>query len=193
MTYKKPLKTFSGTTLMGVSISAVDTATSRIGSDAISAFEAHKTIKTEAENRTMLTPFHAVKKANYGISTEDAERTDPYGCEGSDTKGEVWATITEPGKSFSIKGDGTYEGEGATTSKSFAEWKMLFDSPSDYVVNAITPSQTLSMTYNASDYGGSFETEDGNVGIAFDNQVPDVAIVTSADLIVPTEIIVTKK
>ena len=78
MTYKKLLKAFSGTTLMGEIIVAEDTATSRIGSDAISSFEAHKTIKTEAENRKMLTPFHAVKKANYGISTEDTERTDPY-------------------------------------------------------------------------------------------------------------------
>lgn len=80
MTYKKPLKTFNGTTLMGEQISADDTATSRIGSDAISAFEAHKTIKTEAENRKMLTPFHAVKSAQYGVVTEDTERTDPYGC-----------------------------------------------------------------------------------------------------------------
>lgn len=80
MTYKKPLKAFQGTTLMGVQFGVRDTATSRIGSDAISAFEAHKTIKTEAENRKMLTPFHAVKSAIYGVMTEDADRTDPYGC-----------------------------------------------------------------------------------------------------------------
>lgn len=78
MTYKKPLKAFMAETLMGESIVARDTATSRIGSDAISSFEAHKTIKTEVENRKMLVPFHAVKKANYDIFTEDAERTDPY-------------------------------------------------------------------------------------------------------------------
>ena len=79
-TYKKLFKAFQGTTLMGESIEAVDTATSRLGSDAINSFEAHKTIKTEAESGKMLTPFHAVKKADYGVSTEDAERTDPYGC-----------------------------------------------------------------------------------------------------------------
>lgn len=91
MTYKKPLKAFNGTTLMGESIVAEDTATSRIGSDAISSLEAHKTIKTEAENRKMLTPFHAVKKADYGVSTEDTERTDPY-C-GGGTDGDSY-TIT---------------------------------------------------------------------------------------------------
>lgn len=80
MTYKKPLKAFNGTTLMGEEISAEDTATSRLGSYAIEAFEAHKIIKTEAENRKMLTPFHAVKQAMYATLTEDAERTDPYGC-----------------------------------------------------------------------------------------------------------------
>lgn len=79
MTYKKPLKTFEGTTLMGEQIDANDTATSRIGNDAIEAFKAHKTIKAEAsENRKMLTPFHAVKSAMYGTLTDDAERTDPY-------------------------------------------------------------------------------------------------------------------
>ena len=78
MTYTKPLKAFQGTTLMSEIVGAQDTATSRLGSDAISAFEAHKTIKTEAESRVMLTPFHAVKSAMYGVLTEDAERTDPY-------------------------------------------------------------------------------------------------------------------
>lgn len=91
MTYKKPFKVFQGTTLTGESINAEDTATSRIGSDAISAFEAHKTIKTEAENRKMLIPFHAVKSARYGVFTEDAERTDPY-C-GGGTDGDSY-TIT---------------------------------------------------------------------------------------------------
>ena len=80
MTYKKPLKGFRGTTLMGETVSAIDGATSRLGSDAISAFEAHKTIETEAESGKMLTPFHAVKKAEYDVFTRDAERTDPYGC-----------------------------------------------------------------------------------------------------------------
>lgn len=78
MTYKKPLKVFDGITLMGEGIPAQDTATSRLGSDAISAFEAHKTITAEDDDKKVLVPFHAIKTAAYATMTEDAERTDPY-------------------------------------------------------------------------------------------------------------------
>lgn len=80
MTYKKPLKGFQGTTLKGIQFVAVDTATSRIGSDAISSFEAHKTIKTEAENRKTLVPFHAVKKFEKTMGTSEETKADAY-CE----------------------------------------------------------------------------------------------------------------
>lgn len=74
MTYEKPLKIFQGTTLMGTEFSAVDTETSRLGNDAISAFEAHKAVKGE----NILVPFHAIKKAEYGTTTQDTEKADPY-------------------------------------------------------------------------------------------------------------------
>ena len=72
MTYKKPSIEVSGTTLMDDNFSG--------DANAYEALKAHKTIKTEAENRKMLVPFHAVKSAQYAVLTEDAERTDPYGC-----------------------------------------------------------------------------------------------------------------
>lgn len=79
MTYKKPLKAFMATTLMGFRANAMDTADGkRIGSYAIDALEAHETIEAEDRDKKVLVPFHAVKKAQYGISTADAERPDPY-------------------------------------------------------------------------------------------------------------------
>ena len=84
MTYKKPLKAFMATTLMGFTANAEDTADGkRIGSYAINALEAHETIEVEDADMKILVPFHAVKKAQYGISTANAERPDPY-CDGGD-------------------------------------------------------------------------------------------------------------
>ena len=83
-TYKKPLKAFMATTLMGFTANAEDTADGkRIGSYAIDALEAHETIETEDTDMKILVPFHAVKKAQYGISTANAEKADPY-CEGGE-------------------------------------------------------------------------------------------------------------
>lgn len=84
MTYKKPLKAFGAETLMGFTANAEDTADGkRIGSYAIDALEAHETIETEGTDKKILVPFHAVKKAQYGISTANAEKEDPY-CEGGE-------------------------------------------------------------------------------------------------------------
>lgn len=92
MTYKKPLKRFSGTTLMGESIVAEDTADGkRLGSYAIDALEAHKTITAEDGDKKILVPFHAVKTAMYGTQTADAEKADAY-C-GGGTDGDT-VTIT---------------------------------------------------------------------------------------------------
>lgn len=96
MTYKKPLKRFSGTTLMGESIVAEDTANGkRLGSYAIDAFEAHKTITAEDGDKKILVPFHAVKTAMYGTQTADAEKADAYCGGGTEPSvGEVWFTGT---------------------------------------------------------------------------------------------------
>lgn len=86
MTYKKPLKGFNATTLMGFPVDAMDEANKREGSYAIEAFEGRKTIKGKAEDAEVLVPFHAVKTAMYGTFTEDAEKADPYcGGGGTDT------------------------------------------------------------------------------------------------------------
>lgn len=79
MTYKKPLKGFNATTLMGFPVDAMDEANKRDGSYAIEAFEGKKTIKGIGTNDAeTLVPFHAVKTAMYGTFTEDAEKEDPY-------------------------------------------------------------------------------------------------------------------
>ena len=76
-TYKKPLKQFEVFTLGGGDFFADDTADGkRIGSYAIDAFEAHKTITAENEGKKVLVPFHAIKTAMYGTMTADAEKAD---------------------------------------------------------------------------------------------------------------------
>ena len=119
---------------IGANLGADDTAEgSRIGSDAVSAFEAHKTIKSidkASENeRTMLTPFHAVKSALYGTFTEDTERADPYCGGGTEPVGEVWYTgaLGECQDGYKFNVDNLNETDKATTAD-------LQANPTDYIV-----------------------------------------------------------
>lgn len=95
-TYKKPLKGINCVTLGGGSFTAIDTADgNRIGSYAIEAFKAKKTVKTEDNGNEVLIPFHAIKSAHYGAMTADATKGNPYGCEsGGGGKGELILTAT---------------------------------------------------------------------------------------------------
>lgn len=92
-TYKKPLKYFDGRTLGGYSFTAEDADGKRLGSYAIDALEAHKTITAEVENKKVLVPFHAVKTAMYGTMTEDAEKADAYCGGGTEPVGELISVV----------------------------------------------------------------------------------------------------
>lgn len=85
-TYKKPTIEVNGTTLMGENFSG--------DANTYEALKAHKTIKAKVDDKDALVPFHAVKNFDKIVSTEDAERTDPYCGGGSDPVGEVWYTGT---------------------------------------------------------------------------------------------------
>ena len=96
-TYKKPLKYMIGETLATYTFTAEDTADgNRIGSYAVEAFKAKKTIKAENGGKETLIPFHAIKSAHYGAMTADAEKADAYCGGGTEPIGEVWYTVTVP-------------------------------------------------------------------------------------------------
>ena len=80
-TYKKVLRNAKFTTLMGTEKTVADTATDFIATQALAEFDGKKTIKIKGENDTTLIPFHAVKKVERGISTEDATKADAYCAE----------------------------------------------------------------------------------------------------------------
>lgn len=129
MTYKKPLKAFTATTLMGLSAQATDTADGkRIGSNAIDAFKAHKTITAEDDGKKILVPFHAVKTAMYGTRTEDAEKADAYCGGGTEPVGEVWYTGTLG------ECQGGYKSAVSVNETDKANTADLQANPTDYIV-----------------------------------------------------------
>lgn len=108
--------------------------------------------------------------------------------------GEVWATITIADTSFSIKSDGTYEGESATTSKTFAEWEELFTKHDEYEINIVTSSETIPIhEYYETEYVKSISTTDGIYSITLDSLLPDITIASTNEANVPAEIVVKAK
>lgn len=88
-TYTKVLKTIVVKTVGGTTINAADTATDPIASDALSQFEAFKTMNIRTANGVTLVPFHAVDNIAVTTSTSSVTRPDPYGCdENADEGGE---------------------------------------------------------------------------------------------------------
>lgn len=184
-TYKKPLKAFMATTLMGLSAQARDTADGkRIGSYAIDAFEAHKTITAEDVDKEILIPFHAVKTAVYGTQTADAEKADAY-CGGG----------TEPINSLVFEmgdaggGNRTLVNADCTTLQTLIEQTKNGQTTPKLsgTATAIYQEQTINLTFSEealqyADYTGSLgaeaiETEDTQVVFLADaNASPCVAM-----------------
>ncbi|MEE0897604.1 MAG: hypothetical protein U0L88_08255 [Acutalibacteraceae bacterium] len=108
-TYKKPLKYFDGRTLGGYSFTAEDADGKRLGSYAIDAFEAHKTITAEVENKKVLVPFHAVKTAMYGTMTEDAEKADAYCGGGTEPIGDKYHIVFQSTQDGITSIDGKFD------------------------------------------------------------------------------------
>lgn len=78
-TYTKALKTITVKTLGGTTVTAADTATEPIASNALMEFEAYKTmhIKTGEAEVTEI-PFHAVDSIVVATTTQSATRADAY-------------------------------------------------------------------------------------------------------------------
>ena len=74
-TYKKVLKALQIKTLAGTTITAVDTATEAIGSNALAQFEAYETMVIPGDEITYI-PFHAVESVTVEI-TQSADITKP--------------------------------------------------------------------------------------------------------------------
>lgn len=170
MTYKKPLKAFMATTLMGFSANAEDTADGkRIGSYAIDALEAHETIETEGTDKKILVPFHAVKKAQYGIFTANAEKADPY-CEGGSER----ELIGEANKYFASCDDFSLF---IDTARNFNDYKITWEMDGSIreAVSAIIPE---SSDDNPPCYGFGFDFGEGyNIIVDFDVETGEMSIV----------------
>lgn len=72
--YTKPLKTIKVTTRQ-TEITASDTLTESIASDALYEYEKRGTMELPT-----LVPFHAIETLETSITTAEAEKGDPYGC-----------------------------------------------------------------------------------------------------------------
>lgn len=82
-TYTKALKSITVTTVGGQTVSAADTATAPIASNALAEFEAFHTMHIPGENNETLIPFHAVDNIVVTKSTASVTKDDPYGCDES--------------------------------------------------------------------------------------------------------------
>lgn len=82
-TYKKTLKTLTIKTAGGQTITAADTATDPIGSEALAQFLAQQTMAVRgAEGAVTYIPFHAVDTIAVAVAqSDDITKADPYGCE----------------------------------------------------------------------------------------------------------------
>lgn len=196
MTYKKPLKDFQGTTLMGQVLMAEDTLEGeRLGSYAIEAFEAHKTIKGKKEamdNGELLVPFHAVKSAMYATLTEDAVRTDPYCGGGTEPSvGEVWYT----GVGGLCNNGGTNARGMTATDK--ADVDSLLSTPNAFDVSVNGTPMTLVAAvadqFMYTDTGSAETFEESIQGVQNEGQWDVGAFVKCSANNTPVEIIITKK
>ena len=78
-TYTKALKSIAVKTIGGTEVSASDTTTSPIASNALKEFEAFKTMHiVTGEGEMTLIPFHAVDSIVVTTTTESVERPDAY-------------------------------------------------------------------------------------------------------------------
>lgn len=81
-TYKKTLKTLTIKTIGGQTITAADTVSDPIGSEALAQFENFQTMVVRGENTLTYIPFHAVDSIEVAVSqSEDQTKPDAYGCE----------------------------------------------------------------------------------------------------------------
>lgn len=81
ISYKKALKTLTIKTVGGTTVTAADTATDPIGSDALAEFEAKATMHVRKTSGVTEIPFHAVDTVDVAVTTQDATRKDPYCAE----------------------------------------------------------------------------------------------------------------
>lgn len=79
-TFKKPLKSITVKTIGGTTVTATDTASEPIASNALAEFEMFKTMHIKGENKVTLVPFHAVDSIEVTETSADVEKADAYGC-----------------------------------------------------------------------------------------------------------------
>ena len=87
-TYPKTLKSIAIKTSAGTTVSAADTATDPIASNALYEFEHFQTMHIKGEENVTLIPFHAVDSIVVTTTSTTVEGTDPYGCEEESGNGE---------------------------------------------------------------------------------------------------------
>lgn len=76
-TYKKVLKTLTIKTIGGTTITAADTATEAIGSNALAQFENFQTMAITTESGVTYVPFHAVDNIAVAVAqSEDITKPD---------------------------------------------------------------------------------------------------------------------
>lgn len=81
-TYTKTLKSLTIKTIGGQTITAVDTATDPIGSEALAQFNNFQTMVIRGEGTLTYIPFHAVDSIIVTVSqSESITRADAYGCD----------------------------------------------------------------------------------------------------------------
>ena len=87
-TFNKPLRSIVITTIGGATISAEDTATDPIASDALSEFAMFKTMHVRTgDGEVTYVPFHAVDNIVVTTTSSEVEKADPYFCD-EDTDGD---------------------------------------------------------------------------------------------------------
>lgn len=80
-TYNKKLNTITVKTLGGTTVTAADTASKPIASDALAAFERFETMKIVGEDKITLIPFHAVDSIEVTESKSEVTKPDAYYCD----------------------------------------------------------------------------------------------------------------
>lgn len=79
MTYNKPTKSIKVNTRGGSTITASDTSSAPIASDALRDFTEKQTMHIKGE-KLNLVPFHASDVVEVTKSVTSVDRSDPYGC-----------------------------------------------------------------------------------------------------------------
>lgn len=80
MTYNKPTNSIEVKTRGGSTITASDTSSAPIASDALRDFTEKQTMHIKGE-KLNLVPFHASDVVEVTKSVTSVDRKDPYGCE----------------------------------------------------------------------------------------------------------------